>query len=135
MYISKGLVAMKTLNILCAVVIVCFLAPSGAHSARVYDTFQVLGFLQTGKKDTEGNTNYGGCMVRVSPSPNTLWAECDNTYLSLGCDSQFISKSAGTSNLAAAQLAYVSNKTLLITVETTQKHNGFCLGDTVQIVP
>ena len=114
-------------------VFLALLVASGTHAANVYNTFTIRGFLSSGRVVSD-NVAYGGCMVKVSPAPSSLWSQCAGDYLSFSCSGVFNSKSDAASLLSTAQLAYVMNKQVIITVENGNLHNTFCTAHTMQLI-
>ena len=74
------------------------------------------------------DTNYGGCMARVTPSPETLGLACAAGYVTFSCTGDFNSKSLGQTKFSAAQLAFVTDKKIYIALDDTKLHNGYCYG-------
>lgn len=77
--------------------------------------------------------NYGGCMAMVSPGPEApaLGLSCLGSWVTFSCDGTFNSKSIGNSKLSAAQLGLVTGVDIIVGVDDTKKHNGYCFATRV----
>ena len=86
-------------------------------------------------------TNYGGCMVRISPGPaagNLSSLNCaGDTFVSFDClnSSGQTSKTVAIQMFTTAQLAYVSGKSVNVVVDDSVKLNGFCLVRRIDLQP
>ena len=71
--------------------------------------------------------NYGYCMARLSINPSTVGLNCPaDPLVSMDCQGNFGSKTAANAIFSAAQLAFVANKTVRVTIDDSKKINGFC---------
>lgn len=90
-------------------------------------------------------TNYGGCMVRISPGPAEIAAydgggnlNCPgDVFISFDClnSSGQTSKSSAQQMFSTAQLAYVSGAKVNVIVDDSVKLNGFCLARRIDLQP
>ena len=83
------------------------------------------------KKILTDDTYYGGCMVYIEEFESTT--TCPNNWVSLSCDGTFNSKENARRMLETAQLAFVTDTNVQITVIEEQLHDGYCVGDMVYI--
>ena len=70
--------------------------------------------------------NFGVCMAKVTPSPSDKGLDCKPGWVSFSCSGDFNSKEIGQQKFSAAQLALVTGDRVVIYVEDTRKHNGYC---------
>jgi len=71
--------------------------------------------------------NYGYCMARLSIAPSTVGLNCPaDPLVTMDCQGNFGSKTAANAIFSAAQLAFVANKTVRVTLDDSKKINGFC---------
>ena len=72
------------------------------------------------------DTNYGKCMVRVTPSPTTVLPGCAASYVTLDCSGDFSAKAEAQRKLDASNLAFVTGSQIRYYLDDTKKHNGYC---------
>ncbi|MDA8773304.1 hypothetical protein N9M65_01860 [Luminiphilus sp.] len=86
---------------------------------------------------TDG-ARYSGCMIRVTPAPETVFAGCKIGFVSLGCDGTLgITKSAASNLLSAAQLALVTDRSVVLRIndeDAPTSPRGYCLADRVDVI-
>ena len=90
-------------------------------------------------------TNYGGCMVRISPGPGEILGyttgaplNCPgDVFISFDClnSSGQTSKTTALQMFQTAQLAYVSGEKVNVIVDDNVKLNGFCLARRIDLQP
>ena len=91
----------------------------------------VLGLLLDDRDlDGDGQVDYGGCMARVTPGPESV-ANCGDGWVTFSCSGVLNSKSAGQRKYDLAQMAMVLNKGLFLKITDDQKHQGYCYGERV----
>ena len=72
-------------------------------------------------------TNYGYCMARLSINPSTVGLNCPaDPLVAMDCEGNFGSKTAANAIFSAAQLAFVAEKRVRVTLDDSRKINGFC---------
>lgn len=97
-----------------------------AWSASIWKTGTVTRTLT----DTQ---YYGGCMVLIStPIANGC---PNNGWVSLDCDGTYSQAGEGQRAYASALVALSLGKQVSILVNTTQKHNGYCVARRLDIIP
>ena len=82
---------------------------------------------------------YAGCMIKISPGPETVFPNCGTAFVSLGCDGSadpLISKSSAAQLYTTAQIGYVTDKPLYLRINdenvgTTPR--GYCYADRVDV--
>ena len=78
-------------------------------------------------------STYGGCMAKLNKSAQT--ANCGTSWVSFGCSGEFISKGAAESYLNLATAAQVTNGTLRVVINDSQRYNGFCMVQDLRFTP
>ena len=78
-------------------------------------------------------TQYNGCLIKISPGPQTIFPGCTAGLVTLGCDGAAgPSKTAAATNWSAAQLAFVtSTKSYIRIYDVAPEGNPYCLADRV----
>ena len=72
-------------------------------------------------------SNYGYCMARLSINPSTVGLNCPaDALVAFDCEGNFGSKAAANNLFSSAQLAFVANKSVRVTLNDSKKINGFC---------
>ena len=81
------------------------------------------------------DTNYGGCMISISPDAASQAAisDCAATWVTLDCQGAFGSKSDGQTKLSQSQLAWVTGKQIRVRANNAKKHNGFCMIERIDL--
>ncbi|MCB1679457.1 MAG: hypothetical protein KDI16_12315 [Halioglobus sp.] len=76
---------------------------------------------------------FGGCMAAVTPPPSEqVSANCNTPWVTFSCDGTFNPKPIANVKLSAAQLAYVTDTPVQLTVTDSKKHNGHCFVTRIQ---
>lgn len=117
---------MKTLVFAAVTLVVSLFGALQAHAASTVQLFTVTQIVTD-------STRYNGCLVKLSPGPETHFPACEALFVTLGCDGNAgPSKSAALSNYSAAQLAFVTNtKAYLRIYDAAPAGNAYCLADRV----
>ncbi|MDA7585503.1 hypothetical protein N9V92_06785 [Luminiphilus sp.] len=104
----------------------CLMFAGSAFSASSVDLYTVTGIVNDA-------TRYNGCLLKVSPGPETIHPGCTPGFVTLGCDGAAgPSKSAAALNLSAAQLGFVTDTKVYIRVyDVAPDGNAYCLADRV----
>ena len=75
--------------------------------------------------------NFGQCMAVTTPSAADRGLDCAAYWVTFSCDGTFNSKSIGATKYSSAQLAYVTDGRINVTVDDTRKHNGYCFAQRI----
>jgi hypothetical protein len=78
--------------------------------------------------------NFGGCMAELTISPQTKLATCGPKYVTFSCTGNFTDAVRAYRMLDQAQLALVTNKTVSVTINDAQKHNGYCFAQRIDVI-
>ena len=78
---------------------------------------------------------WGGCMVYLDQPLSSVGLNCPSNWVSFSCNGTFTTKDVGYRLFDSAQMAYALKKQVLIQVDDTKKHNGYCYGSRVDVQP
>lgn len=119
---------MKDSNILRIIMMFIAVSASGqVHSGEAR-------FTATVTRNLVDSTLYGKCMISIIPDPATLLPSCGADWVTFSCSGDFNSKSEGSLKFSNAQLAQVSSKPILLFVDDTKKHNGYCFAQRIDVI-
>ena len=116
------------MNVKITASILCVLFWSGIVSAAT-DTWstKVTQFLVD-------DSQFGGCLAFLSVPPSSRSAiSCPSGWVSFDCTGTVNSKSEGSIKLGAAQLAFVTDKCIIVTANDAVTFNGQCHAPTVNL--
>ena len=80
-------------------------------------------------------TAFGGCMARLSDRPNSTGLNCKGFFVSFSCTGNFASLSAANRNFELAQIALLTDATVLVSMDDSRKHNGYCFVNRIDLFP
>lgn len=109
-------------NSILAMVLILFVSPS--YGERKY-------FLAHVDRVLIDSTNFGGCMARLSPSPQAFLPNCKPDWVTFGCDGVLMPKDMAYHLYSAAQLGLVTGIPIEVQVNDAKRHNGYCLAERV----
>ena len=106
-------------NLMIGIVLLFFVAPS---------------FAATGLVETQVNRLmsdyqlFGQCMAKLSVSPhlNADVSDCKPDWVTFDCSGDFAAKDVANRSYNSAQLALVTKRVVVLTIDNTKKHNGYC---------
>ena len=80
--------------------------------------------------------SFGGCMVAlsVSPSDEGLMCPVDKKWVTFSCSGTHTSKANALRMLDAAQLAFVTGRSVQIWVNDAKTHNGYCFVERIDVL-
>ncbi len=78
--------------------------------------------------------HYGGCMAELSISPQTKLATCGTKFVTFSCTGTFTDAVRAYRMLDQAQLALVTTKTVSVTINDANKHNGYCFAQRIDVL-
>lgn len=109
---------------------------SVSDAASVY----VNGFITRTMIADQGR--WGGCMVMIDKSLSDLGLDCpevswlkEASWLSLSCSGVFTTKDIAYRMFDSAQMAYALGRPVMIQVDDTKKHNGYCYASRIDVLP
>ena len=79
---------------------------------------------------------FGGCMVLLDVSPLEQGLNCNpgNNWVTFSCSGEHVSKSSALRMFDSAQMAFVMDRTVRVTVDDSRKHNGWCLVERIDVL-
>ena len=104
------------------------LVTSSALAEQAFYEGKLLRVLQT------SDGKYGSCMVGLPIQVNTVLAGCKDSWVTFSCSGNFASKSDASAMMESAKMAYALNKTVLMRVDNTKLHNGYCFSNYVALM-
>ena len=97
-----------------------------AFSAKLTRSFVIQSINYYGDSDGDGDREFGGCLLNVTPSPHTVLSGCGNIFVAPSCDGTFGAKSLAASIMDQANLAVVTNRSIVLSIDNTKLHSGYC---------
>ena len=83
---------------------------------------------------TTGDGRFGGCMVQLDESLADAGLNCPNSnWVTFSCTGVHTSKDEGFRMFESAQMAFALDKTLVLEVDDSKKHNGHCYARRVDV--
>ena len=79
--------------------------------------------------------NFGGCMALVLPWPSDTGLECPPNWVTFSCSGDYTTVEMGNRMFQAAQLALMTRTKVLVQVDDTKKHNGYCYARRIDNLP
>lgn len=79
---------------------------------------------------------FGGCMVALSVAPSDQGLDCPagQRWVTFSCSGTHTSKSSAMRMLDSAQLAFVTGRSVLVWVDDSKTHNGYCFVERIDIL-
>lgn len=78
---------------------------------------------------------FGGCMVLLNVElRRETGVDCKTKWVTFSCTGDFVNKDAAMRLFDSAKMAFALNKKVMITVDDTRKHNGFCFGQRIEVL-
>lgn len=80
--------------------------------------------------------NFGGCMVALSEAPSDHGLNCpvDKHWVTFSCSGAHAGKASAMRMLDAAQLAFVTGRSVRVWVDDSRTHNGFCFVTRIDVL-
>ena len=87
------------------------------------------------KQVTTDAAGYNGCLVAISPGPESVFKTCRNEQVTLGCDGKAgPTTQAALNNLTAIQLSFLAGRKVHLRIyDTAPSGNPYCLADRVDM--
>jgi hypothetical protein len=101
----------------------------------VQQAYADTGYIKSAKviRTLLDQNNFGQCMVALSVNPSSILATCKN-WLSMSCDGTFNDRALAFHMLEKFQLALATDRDVAVWFTDTQKHNGFCVVNRVDLI-
>ena len=77
---------------------------------------------------------FGGCMVLLDKSPVSEGLDCTGSWVTFSCSGEHVSKSSALRMFDSAQMAFLMDRTVRVTVDDTRKHNTRCLVTRIDVL-
>ena len=79
---------------------------------------------------------FGGCMVLldVSPSGEGLSCNTGNNWVTFSCTGEHVSKSSALRMFDSAQMAFMTDRSVRVTIDDSRKHDGWCLVERIDVL-
>jgi len=90
-----------------------------------------------GKIDTTlavGGAVYGGCMIYLDKVLADYSLDCPSRWVTFSCTGDFASKDAAYRMFDSAQLAHALDMEVVVIVDDSKKHNGYCYGNRIDVL-
>lgn len=116
-----------------AVCIITGALSSTAFGAVAGADFTILQITRYSPSSGSTTAPYGGCLVKVSPSPTSVLAGCRKTYVALDCNGDYDTKSVSSQKMDMVQLALVTGRTARLVVDDSRLHSSYCFVESAGI--
>ncbi|RKT43657.1 hypothetical protein [Thiocapsa rosea] len=110
-----------------AAVLLSVLPNSSVVATEAVVTAQVNRVLVT------ADSTYGGCMAALSVNPQETLPACLPDWVSFSCSGHFTDAVRGFRMLDQAQLALATNKSVMVVVDDSRRHNGYCFASRIDV--
>ena len=78
---------------------------------------------------------FGGCMVSLTASPAAEGLSCNvGNWVTFSCSGEHVSKSSALRMFDSAQMAFMTDRTVRVTVDDTRDHDGWCFVERIDLL-
>jgi hypothetical protein len=77
---------------------------------------------------------FGGCMAQLSANPQAALSACAPFWVSFSCTGDFTDQVAAYRSFDQAQLALAANKDVMVVVDDSRRHNGYCFSSRIDVL-
>ena len=95
------------------------ISPAQASSGTVHANATMI--LMT------GDTDFGGCMVRLDKPADSVLSSCPSPWISFSCTGDFNAKDQAYKMLDLVQMSIALKTKVYVKFTDAQKHNGWCV--------
>jgi hypothetical protein len=78
---------------------------------------------------------WGGCMIWLDQVLADHGLNCPGRWVSFSCTGTFTTKDIAYRMFDSAQMAYALGKEVVVQVDDTKKHNGYCYAGRIDVLP
>ncbi len=78
--------------------------------------------------------NYGGCMAKLVNPPSSAGLACAGDWVSFSCSGDFAERDVANRSFEIAQLAQLTQRSVMVFVDDAKKHNGFCFAPRIDLL-
>ena len=103
----------------------------GSASVGLAATANVVGNVTRTLVADQGR--WGGCMILIDQVLANHGLDCPNQWVSFSCNGTFTTKDVAFRMFDSAQMAYALGKRVIVEVDDTKKHNGFCYAGRIDV--
>ncbi|MGF1767846.1 hypothetical protein L4D06_10770 [Enterovibrio makurazakiensis] len=79
------------------------------------------------------DNSFGGCMAKLSESPSENLPSCGEDWVTFSCTGEFTDMARGYKMLDQAQLAFISQKSVILRVRDDLSHDGYCFSERINV--
>ena len=76
---------------------------------------------------------WGGCIATLDVKLAAKGLNCRGTWVSFSCSGDFTTKDIAYRMFDTAQMAYALGHPVVVVVDDTKKHNGYCYANSIQV--
>jgi len=101
-------------------------------SAASADTARISGFVQRTLVSADGT--YGGCVVELTQDPADVLPACKSPWITFSCDGTYTDPVRAYRMLDQAQLGLATGMKVVVILDDSKQHNGFCFGSQIKLL-
>jgi len=90
----------------------------------------------TGKVDRvmiQNDGGFGGCMAQLTVNPKAALPACGGGWITFSCTGDFTDPVSAYRSVDQAQLALATNKNVLVIIDDSRRHNGYCFASRIDV--
>ena len=96
------------------------------------DTARITAFIEATR--VTGDGTFGGCMASLSKDPAEVLPACKSSWVTFSCDGTYTDPVLAYRMLDQAQLALATGMKVLVFVDDSKMHNGYCLASRINVI-
>jgi len=77
---------------------------------------------------------FGGCMAQLSVNPKAALPACGGGWVTFSCTGDFTDPVSAYRSFDQAQLALATHKNVLVVIDDSRRHNGYCFATRIDVV-
>ncbi|WP_200238525.1 hypothetical protein [Lamprobacter modestohalophilus] len=77
---------------------------------------------------------FGGCMAQLSVDPQAALPACGGRWVTFSCTGDFTDQVSAYRSMDQAQLALATDKNVMVIIDDTRRHNGFCFATRIDVM-
>jgi len=82
----------------------------------------------------QNDGGFGGCMAQLSVNPKAVLPACGSGWVTFSCTGDFTGPVSAYRSVDQAQLALAANKHVLVIIDDSRRHNGYCFASRIDVV-
>lgn len=119
---------MSAKSILSTVILSTALASTAALGATAALTGKVNRVM------IKNDGGFGGCMAQLSVNPKAALPACGGGWVTFSCTGDFTDRVSAYRSIDQAQLAVAANKNVLVVIDDSRRHNGYCFATRIDVM-